>query len=114
MSERELRKFAKETAGQYAPPGVRDLCRGLVADDPDVVKVLRWLKVFANEYQANGLGRVARELDIIGEQLGVTFHVRLTSCPDCGGSGYLRDTPSSAGEECGCMGQDVGWEWTDE
>ena len=44
MSEKELREFAKETAGQYAPPGVRDLCKSLLADDPDVVAGLRHIE----------------------------------------------------------------------
>ena len=42
MTEKELREFAKETAGQYAPPGVRSLCRSLLEKDPDLVWLLRW------------------------------------------------------------------------
>ena len=41
MSEKELREFAKETAGQYAPPGVRELCKALLDKDPDVVAAAR-------------------------------------------------------------------------
>ena len=51
MSERELRAFAKETAGQYAPPGVRDLCKALLDKDPDAVKVLEILAEAAREHE---------------------------------------------------------------
>ena len=51
MSEKELRAFAKETAGQYAPPGVRDLCKALLDKGPDVVAVLRILAEAAREHE---------------------------------------------------------------
>jgi hypothetical protein len=88
MSEKELREFAKETAGQYAPPGVRQLCRDLLADEPDVVKVLRWLKdqeralplntpVDADWYAA---------LKLAAKHIEQTFGIRLT---DDGGWEYV-------------------------
>jgi len=42
MTERELREFAKNCAGDYGPPGVRSLCRALLEKAPDLVELLRW------------------------------------------------------------------------
>ena len=42
MTEKELREFAKNCAGDYSPPGVRSLCWSLLEKAPDLVWLLRW------------------------------------------------------------------------
>ena len=96
MSEKEVRELAKEMAGDFAPPGVRDLCKSLLEAEPDVVVLLRKLSELQAEYETildNGLkGKYPLEeaversfqkgvLDtVIGVKslIQTVFHVRLT------------------------------------
>jgi len=59
MSEKELREFAKNCAGDYAAPGVRSLCWSLLEKAPDLVWLLRW--AYSQKREHEGLVREARK-----------------------------------------------------
>lgn len=90
--------------------------RELLADEPDVVKVLRWLEKqteWGKNHQTITAAHWADYCNAMIERFKQKFHVRLTYCPDCGGTGYLPTNPNDAGGFCGCQGHSIGWEWTE-
>jgi len=82
--------------------------REALSAEPDAVAILhRWKEAATKDVL---MAAVQDRLEnIVLDETGY----RLTDCPDCGGSGYLPDRPSSAGEFCPCMGQPTGWEYVE-
>ena len=92
MSERELRAYVKAASYEYIIGGMPNEAVSLLADDPDVVEVLRWLDTEDN------LGQIvlAEDDDLMPDEyrdfiamagwirdvkgwIERTFHVRLTA-----------------------------------
>jgi hypothetical protein len=98
MSEREIRKFAKDCAGHYAPDGVRKLCRDLLKEEPDLVALLQELKddvqysvMLQRAYEEDGLTEEAESEEVAQVHLqGVIDKIEKTV--------HLTDD---------------GWEWTE-
>jgi hypothetical protein len=105
MSEKDIRQFAKEPAGQYAPPGVRQLCKDLLADQPDMVDWVKQERKFL-ELVGGEPGDAVNAFDPLSE-LGKAWWRGYRQC--------IADNIKDMQKEYGIrLTDDGGWEYTEE